>query len=929
MPAVFLTAVLGVAASLPTPSAVAATTTLVHSFGSIADGTQPYTQMVQMPDGAIYGTTVHGGVLNQGTIFKITPGGQFQTVYSFGQYSGDGDGPFGSLLLGPDGNIYGVTGIGGTHGAGTVFKYTPSGVESVVYNFGSVPNDGRNPFGGLTYNPADGNLYGTTFMGGLTGSGTVYKVSLAGSEKVIKSLSTSLGGPLATLCLNPADGLLYGTANFFNNTLTGAVFKISTSGVLTFVKGLTGDTGYFPSYSGLVLAADGNMYGTTTSGAQNTGGSIFKVSSTGVFSKVYDFEGTVGFYPESTMIQGTDGAFYGTCKNGPGGYGSVYKFVPGANPAAKAIYVFTGTGDGAAPGALMQASNGLLYGAARAGGEQGLGSIFNLTTSGSLFTIQDLNTSFHDGTFPDGRLLLGKDGNWYGTTSRGGRYNNGTIYQITSAGDYNILYSFKENELVGSNPVGGLIQTPDGTFYGAAGFGGSVNSYGSVYKFTLSGNAQTVTPVRVYAFDNIHGSDPGAGLILGSDGNIYGTTLGGGSNNFGTIFKLTTAGVITTLRSFVVSNGRTPMAALVQGPDGGLYGTTSTGGLGYGVVYKITTTGAGVWTKAITAAQGYIPQSDLVFGADGNLYGTASAGAANGAGGIFKVTPSGTITTAFSFDGTNLSGAYAPLLLAPDNKLYGADYAGHEFSFDGSSVDILGMLNPTFGTNITSGFALGLDGKFYGLTSQDGANFARGTAFRLDAGIPAATILVVSAPATATAGAPFNVTVTAQDQFGNTFPGYTGTVHFTSNDPNAVLPADATLTNGVGTFSTTLKFAGYITIRARDTATSSITGTTHVTVSSDVANHLTISAPSTMTAGSGYYVVVSAKDQYENVVKGYTGTIHFTSTDPLAVLPADLVLTGGAKQLPVKLKTPGTQTITVTDTADAGLTVTTGAITVN
>ena len=885
--------------------------------------------MVQASDGTLYGTTRFGGSNGGGTVFKITPAGQYQTVYNFGGKIHDVVEPAGALAIGADGNIYGGAEVGGQTGSGGgIFKVTPAGVESVLYSFETHPNDAYRPTAGVTYNPADDCLYGVTYYGGGNNQGAAFKVTMAGVETVIKSFSTTVGNPNSPLCYNPADGQLYGTADLLNNTSTGQIFKLSTSGALSIVKNLSNDTGTLPNKNGITLGADGNLYGALYQGGYGNTGTIYKISK-GVFSKIYEFQPSDGYNPNGGVIYGSDGALYGTTENGgTNGWGTLFKLTLGGSPSFTTLYNFTGSGDGKTPGALMQASNGLIYGAARAGGLADFGSIFNITTTGSFFTVKDLNTGFHDGNEPTGHLLLGRDGNWYGTTASGGIYEDGTLYRILADGTYQLLHMFSRDDPAGYFPSEGLVQAADGTFYGACIFGASADDRGSIFKFKIFENSTSPSVLPLYIFDTVHGATPNAPPIVGMDGNLYGMAQTGGSNFKGVIYRLTTSGVITVLRNFVGSNGQNPGSRLVQGPDGGLYGMTNSGGFGEGVAFKIMPSGAGVWVTPFTAAQHYQPYQPLVFGADGNLYGTSTFGCGGNKGGIFKVTPTGVATTVVSFDGSPLLNPQADLLLAPDNKLYSVDIYGNVFRFDGTNTEVLGTLDESILFDVFDGLVNGPDGGLYGVSPYGGTNRG-GTVYKLDVGIPGISTLVVSAPTTATAGAPFNVTVTAQDQFGNTFPGYTGTVHFTSNDPNAVLPADVTLTNGVGTFSTTLKLGAYITLRARDTATSSITGTTHVTVTSDVANHLTISAPSTVTAGNGYYVVVSAKDQYENVVKGYTGTIHFTSTDPLAVLPADLVLTGGAKQLPVKLKTRGTQTITVTDTADAGLTVTTGTITVN
>jgi autotransporter-associated beta strand protein len=194
----------------------------------------------------------------------------------------------------------------------------------------------------------------------------------------------------------------------------------------------------------------------------------------------------------------------------------------------------------------------------------------------------------------------------------------------------------------------------------------------------------------------------------------------------------------------------------------------------------------------------------------------------------------------------------------------------------------------------------------------------------------AATHFTVSAPSTATAGTAFNFTVTALDQVNNSATGYTGTAHFTSTDPAATLPADSALSSGVGTFSVTLKTAGTRTITATDTVTSSITGTSgSIAVSAAAATHFTVSAPSTATAGTAFNVTVTALDQFNNTAAGYAGTVHFTSTDGAATLPANSTLATGTGTFSATLRTAGGQTITGTDTVTASITGTSNTVAVS
>jgi subtilase family serine protease len=194
-----------------------------------------------------------------------------------------------------------------------------------------------------------------------------------------------------------------------------------------------------------------------------------------------------------------------------------------------------------------------------------------------------------------------------------------------------------------------------------------------------------------------------------------------------------------------------------------------------------------------------------------------------------------------------------------------------------------------------------------------------------------ATHFSVTAPSTASAGTPVSVTVKALDASGNTATGYSGTVHFTSTDSSAVLPANSKLTSGTGTFSATLNTAGTQTITATDTVTASITGTSGniSVVSTATATHFSVTAPSSAAIGTSFNYTVKALDANNNTVTGYSGTVHFTSTDSSAVLPANSKLTSGTGTFSATLNTAGTQTITATDTVTASITGSSGNISVS
>ncbi len=231
--------------------------------------------------------------------------------------------------------------------------------------------------------------------------------------------------------------------------------------------------------------------------------------------------------------------------------------------------------------------------------------------------------------------------------------------------------------------------------------------------------------------------------------------------------------------------------------------------------------------------------------------------------------------------------------------------------------------------NVTSMSDVEVDGLTSPTLSSDGSTVT-GTIQVQPAGAGIASRFAVSALASATAGSPTTVTVTAQDIYGTTVSNYSGTVHFTCTDGAAVLPANATLTNGVGTFNVTLKTAGNQTIAATDTGNNTINGMTGtVAVSPAAASKFIVSATSAATAGNSIAVTVTAQDPYSNTVSNYAGTIHFTSTDAAAILPANSTVTNGTGTFFLTLRTAGSQTVSATDTLNSSVTGSTGTVTVS
>jgi len=375
----------------------AQTLTTLHRFDNTnTDGAEPHAGLVQATNGDLYGTTAAGGNFGGGTVFKITPSGTLTMVYSFCSSSGcTGAFPYAGLVQATNGEFYGTTENGGTHNAGTVFKISPKGVLATLYNFcpQSGCADGQNPYAGLV-RAANGDFYGTTEGGGANGNrGTVFKITPGGTLTTLHSfcaLSACTDGwePTAGLVL-ATNGSFYGTTVIGGANGYGSVFKISSSGKLTTVYSFCSQSGCADGenpHGGLVQGASGDFYGTTGYGGANTCltnginfgcGTVFKITPSGKLTTLHSFCSQSGCAdsqaPFATLVQGSDGALYGTTlgsSSGPNYFGTVFKIT--STGKLTTLYTFCSQSactDGAYPfGGLIQVTNGDFYGTTEYGG---------------------------------------------------------------------------------------------------------------------------------------------------------------------------------------------------------------------------------------------------------------------------------------------------------------------------------------------------------------------------------------------------------------------------------------------------------------------------------------------------------------------------------------------------------------------------------
>lgn len=628
--------------------------------------------------------------------------------------------------------------------------------------------------------------------------------------------------------------------------------------------------------SGLTLGNDGNFYGTTSTGGSAGEGTVYKVTPSGTVTILHSFgDGSVandGATPESPLTLGLDGNFYGTTTAG-GGFvpgsttetaGTVFKITPSGTLTITHTFspgALSGDGAHPSPGALVQLSDGTLYGETTYGGSspypQGYGNIYAITPSGVFY--ENLYTLGED-QFDSLGLFNGQDGFLY---SISGDVNYGSFFKINPAGDFTEIEFFSP---IGEGPsvYSGILTELNGEFLFA---GGSPNP-------DIHGQGVLGISPSANLFNFFPNVDDATGFAEDIFGDAY---VSNNTNAFGAITEVVGPNATSTAWSFSNTDGNTP-EGIVVGTDGNIYGATNSGGsANKGVVFKLQ------YPASSNAAASFQMQ----------LGSTDSHGAESGSPVTIEIR-------ALDSDG-NIAKSYAGTV--------------HFTSFDPeANLPADATLTNGQGTFQAKLFTTGTQS----ITATDTVNTGvtgSGSILVLNA-----TTLQVTAPSTVFAGFPFDVTVTALDQFGDVATGYAGIVHITSSDSAATLPGDATLTDGVGTFAVTLNTVGNQTVTATDTFTSSITGTSAKIAVPGAATHFLVSPDQNAVAGSVFGVTVTALDANDNTATGYAGVVHITTSEAGATLPANAALGDGTGVFFLTMPTPGTATITATDTVNPSIT---------
>lgn len=595
-----------------------ASETLLHSFSnSYLSGANPVGQLASY-NGQFYGVT-YRGVNGYGSIFRLSSSGVITNLHEFS--GADGSHPMSGMVQ-INGTLYGTTVLGGSIGVGALYKISTNGFGFTVlhsfagYNYSNPSaSDGATVKSALTL-ASDGKLYGVTVYGGAYQQGTLFSFDPASNAYTVLhafSRGTDTGGGPAGAVAEGTDGALYGVFyNDYDTLYQGGIFRINKDGsgctrIHTFADDGSDPAGRAP-LSDLIRASDGNLYGTCWAGGQHGYGAVYKVvTSRPSVTPVWAFDSTTGVSPTSVfgqdifqyrLLQGSDGRLYGvTQAGGSNGFGTAFALTLSGTCSVLANLNYTDAFGTANP--LAPSGTGFLS-TSYQGGEfttsydaPGYGSAFTISATGILRVTQ--NFYQQDGAYPSGPLTqiassLIIRANFYGECSGGGEYGDGIIYVTGQNNGYTILHHLNNNLQEGSAPVGGLLLARDGKLYGMC-FSGGQYGYGTIFQVTTKGVYKVI-----HHFQASEGQYPINALVQGAypDNNLYGTLMTGEVNSNGCLFSTDTTGAnFQVIHVFSGSGGSQPECTPFL-LNGYLIGTCSSGGYyGLGTLWSCKTDGTG------------------------------------------------------------------------------------------------------------------------------------------------------------------------------------------------------------------------------------------------------------------------------------------------------------------------------------------------
>jgi uncharacterized repeat protein (TIGR03803 family) len=455
------------------------------------------TLLIQGSDGNFYGKARSSVSLDNQIVFKLDGSWNYSVLYEFDDSNESAKSMVG-LIQGNDGSLYATTEAGGSGNSGTVSKLDSLGNYSVLHEF--EESEGRYPQAGLTQG-SDGSFYGTTSEGGGYGAGSVFKLDSLGIFSLVHSFGSSsdLGTSPNAELIQGSDGNLYGTTTHGGTAGEGTVFKLDPSGDFIILHSFEADSGGGKNpVTKLIQDGDGNLFGSTYFGGSNNTGIVYKIDPSGNFSVLYEFaQESEGLFP-TLRILGSDGNFYGTYDGTimyPGvsdNAGLIFKLTPSGSFSV--LHEFDSASEGGNPGALFQGIDGHLYGVTNFGGSTNFGTIFKLDTAGNYSVVHEFEGNVNNNGQHNNTLIQGSDGSFYGTNSYLDSYFSGTleekVFKFDASGNFSILHEFA-SESEGRALRGPLLEVGNGSIYGVTAVGGDYGS-GAIYRLTDTTQATTI-----------------------------------------------------------------------------------------------------------------------------------------------------------------------------------------------------------------------------------------------------------------------------------------------------------------------------------------------------------------------------------------------------------------------------------------------------
>ncbi len=758
-----------------------------------ANGAFPDGDLIADANGDLFGTSSGSGANGDfGTVFEIakTAGGYAKTPTTLVRFNdANGEFPEGSLIADANGDLFGTTEEGGANDDGTVFEIakTAVGYASTPITLVSFNDDGAFPEGSLIAD-ANGDLFGTTEDGGANDDGTVFEIAktvggYASTPITLVSFNDDDGAFPEGSLIADANGDLFGTTLAGGANDDGTVFDIAKTaggyaGTPTTLMSFDKAHGAFPEGS-LIADANGDLFGTTLEGGANNDGTVFEIAKTaggyaGTPTILVSFNGPNGFVPGGSLIADANGDLFGTTTGADPSTGdsvtdgTIFEIVETGGEYASTpttLVSFKGPNGEAPFGSLIADSNGNLVGTTDSGGANDDGTVFEIAGSGFALTrtapILTMLAGFSggiNGEDPEGGLIADANDDLFGTTSAEGAFFGGTVFELVkTAGGYAstpiTLANFDATS--GGAPLAGLIADAKGDLFGTASGGGASNA-GTVFEIAKTAGGYASTPTTLVSFDAgdgtfPHGADPTGGLIADADGDLFGTTDGGGAKEDGTVFEIKkTAGgyasTPTTLVTFNGADGALPQGSLIADAKGDLFGATRRGGVNDGgTIFEIVKTAAGYASTPITLASEIgLAVGSLIADANGDLFGTTEFSGPGGFGTIFELvkTPTGYARTPITLANIGSSDgliADANGDLFGTNQTIGASGEGSVFEIVrtaagyASTPTLLASFDSADGRNPVAGLIADANGDLFGTTPSGGPSFELngGTVFEI------------------------------------------------------------------------------------------------------------------------------------------------------------------------------------------------------